>query len=197
MAVDALKSVPIPTLERPFGMELWPVFEKIWMTVRTFPPQNFRFVAGSTPMSTLKETATALIVYYIVVFGGRELMKRREPFTLAPLFKAHNLFLTVLSGGLLALFIEQLLPTVVNHGVFYAICDADGGWTHRLVTLYYLNYVTKYIELIDTVFLVLKKKPLSEHECRLGGSLLTRAQPSCTPTTTAPPRCSATPSSSA
>ena len=161
MSTDALKSVSWPTLDRPFGIEMWPVFEKIWGSVRDFPPQNFRFVPGSTPMSTLKETIAVLTAYYIIIFGGRELMKRREAFKFNPIFKAHNLFLTILSGGLLILFIEQLLPTVVRKGIFYSICDADGGWTHRLVTLYYLNYITKYIELLDTVFLVLKKKPLS------------------------------------
>jgi hypothetical protein len=38
----------------------------------------------------------------------------------------------------LALFIEQLLPTVVRNGVFFAICDHKDGWAKELVTLYYV-----------------------------------------------------------
>lgn len=51
----------------------------------------------------------------------------------------HNFYLTVISGSLLALFIEQLLPTVWRNGVYYAICDHEGGWTDELVILYYVS----------------------------------------------------------
>ena len=134
-------TIHTPSLEFPFGVELWPIFEKAWLQIRSFPPQNFQFVPGATPMSTLKETAVALIAYYLIVFGGREMMRNREAFKFPTIFKIHNLFLTLVSGSLLALFLEQLLSTVVNKGIFYAICDADGGWTNRLVTLYYVSMV--------------------------------------------------------
>lgn len=140
MSADALKAVPfpLPTLDRPFAIELWPLFEKLWTSFRSFAPQDFRFVPGTTPMSTLKETAAVLISYYIIVFGGRELMRNRPAFELNALFMIHNLGLTMISGTLLALFIEQLLPTVWRHGVFFAICNENGGWTKELVTLYYV-----------------------------------------------------------
>ena len=93
-------------------------------------------------MSTLGETAAVLASYYIIVFGGRELMKNRRAFSFNPIFMAHNLVLTVISGGLLTLFLEQLIPTVWRNGIFYAICDKDGGWTSRLVTLYYVRSFT-------------------------------------------------------
>jgi fatty acid elongase 3 len=51
----------------------------------------------------------------------------------------HNFYLTAISGVLLALFIEQLFPTVVQHGVFFSICNHKGGWTKELVTLYYVR----------------------------------------------------------
>ncbi|KAI5299997.1 cytochrome c1 [Ascosphaera pollenicola] len=150
-----------PSLDAPFGVHLWPLFDQAFDAVKGYPASAFRFVAGATPMSTLKETTTALISYYVIIFVGRELMRNREPFKLRGLFIVHNLILTLISGILLSLFIEQLLPTLVRGGVFYSICNHDGGWTQPLVTLYYLNYLTKYLELLDTVFLVLKKKPLT------------------------------------
>jgi len=92
-------------------------------------------------MSTFKETATMLITYYIVIFGGREIMKKRNPLKLNALFMIHNFYLTAISATLLALFIEQLLPTIWRHGVFHAICDHQGGWTQPLIVLYYVSRV--------------------------------------------------------
>ena len=136
---DLKSLIHTPSLDHPFGIEVWPIFEKAWLQVRAFPPQNFRFVPGQTPMSTLKETATVLIAYYVIVLGGREVMRNREAWKFPTIWKLHNFILTAISAALLLLFVEQLLPTVVRKGVFYAICDADGGWTNRLVTLYYVS----------------------------------------------------------
>ncbi|KAL3957621.1 hypothetical protein ACCO45_008199 [Purpureocillium lilacinum] len=159
------EQLPLPTLDRPFGIHLWPIFDKAWTAVLGYPTDEFKFVPFETPLSTLKSSAIFIVVYYIVILGGRELMRNREPFKLKTLFLIHNFYLTAISGILLALFIEQLLPTVVRHGIFYAICDHNGGWTQPLVVLYYLNYLTKYLELLDTVFLFLKKKPLTFLHC--------------------------------
>lgn len=136
-----LKNVEVgmPTLERPFGIKLWDGFSKFWTAIFGYAPENFRFTVGETYMSTLQETIIALVAYYIIVFGGRELMRNRKPFVLNGPFMVHNFYLTVISGLLLLLFIEQLLPTLVNRGVFHAICSYNGGWTKPLVTLYYVS----------------------------------------------------------
>ena len=53
----------------------------------------------------------------------------------------------------------QIVPVVWKHGFFYAICN-NKSWTPRLETYYIINYLFKYWELADTMFLVVKKKPL-------------------------------------
>jgi fatty acid elongase 3 len=134
----------IPTLDRPFGVAMWPIFERVFTPLMGYKPQDFRFTSGVTTLSTFRHTATALVLYYIVVFGGRELMRGRPALKLNGLFKIHNLFLTLISGSLLVLFLEQLIPTVVRHGVFYGICDRTGGWTNKLVILYYVCWPPKW-----------------------------------------------------
>lgn len=139
MSVDALKNLPLPTIDRPFGVELWPIFDKAFEAVVGYPTQDFRFVEGVTPMSTFKETAIALVSYYVIIFGGREVMKNFNAQKLNTLFMIHNFVLTSVSAILLALYVEQLLPTVWRHGIFYAICRHEGGWTRQLVLLYYVR----------------------------------------------------------
>lgn len=134
----SLDTFPIPSLDRPFGVELWPTFVKVYSAVMGYSPTDFKFVPGVTPMSSLKETAITLGAYYTIVLGGRELMRNRKPFVINGLFMLHNFYLTAISAILLALFIEQLLPTIVRNGIFFAICDHKGGWTKELVILYYV-----------------------------------------------------------
>lgn len=40
-----------------------------------------------------------------------------------------------------------------------------------MITYYMMNYYIKYLELVDTVFLVLKKKPLGEQKITVCGEL--------------------------
>lgn len=138
----------------------WTYFDNVWTAVLGYPAEDFKFIPGETPLSTLKESLLLNIAYLVIIFGGREFMRGRPPLQLNTLFKFHNFALTAVSGVLLILFAEQLLPQLWRHGLYENICGPS-GWSQKLVVLYYLNYVTKYIELLDTFFLMVKKKPLS------------------------------------
>ena len=157
-------SFPIPTWDTPFGIQLWPIFDKVisQATNNKFIASQFQFISGHLPLSTLPEALMAITIYYIVIFGGDYIFKKFniKPFVLNGLFQIHNLFLTTLSFTLLILMCEQIIPMIYHHGLFYTICDIK-AWTQPLITLYYLNYITKFIEFIDTVFLVVKQKKLT------------------------------------
>lgn len=135
---DLLKQISLPSIERPFGIELWPIFDWAFTAIKGYHPQDFEFEPRVTPLSTMKESAIAILTYYLVIFGGREIMRNRPALKLNGLFMIHNFYLTAISGTLLLLFLEQLIPTVWKHGIFYAICDVKGGWTPSLVILYYV-----------------------------------------------------------
>ena len=103
-----------------------------------YPADKLDLTPGATPLLTLKETSAFLLSYYVIILGGREFMRSRPAFKLNDLFLIHNFYLTAISGGLLVLFLEQLIPTIWRDGVFDTICG-DGGWTQPLVTLYYVR----------------------------------------------------------
>ncbi|KAA8916930.1 hypothetical protein TRICI_000897 [Trichomonascus ciferrii] len=148
-----------PTVERPFGVYLWSLFDE---ATRHWAG-NFEFKPDSElPFSSTKEVVAGIVTYYVVIFGGRAVLTQlgAPVIRLNWLFRIHNFILTALSFLLLVLLFEQLFPILYHHGLLYSICDS-GSWTQPIVTIYYLNYLTKYYELFDTVFLVLRKKPLT------------------------------------
>ncbi|GAA5896519.1 elongation of very long chain fatty acids protein [Sporobolomyces salmoneus] len=132
-----LSSLPLPQL--PYAVQRW--------------------IPGQSPFSTHTEVVAALAAYLAIIFGGQFLMKGSKPYRFQPLFMLHNFLLSTGSGLVLALMLEEIIPIIYKHGWFYAICNND-AWTPRLETYYIINYYFKYWELADTVFLVVKKKPL-------------------------------------
>lgn len=159
-----MSTIQFPSFDVPFGIKLWPLFDAAVSkaTQGEFIPSQFAFVKGELPFSTFPPVAAIISTYYIVIFGGDYVFKKAgiKPFVLNGLFQIHNLFLTSLSFTLLVLMAEQLIPMIYHHGLFFAICHPQ-AWTQELVCLYYLNYLTKFTEFLDTVFLVVKQKKLT------------------------------------
>ncbi len=124
------------------------------------PHAYTHYVAGQTPISSPVAVAAALVTYLAVVFGLQLLVRDHAPRKLHNISQAHNVLLSGGSALLLALILEEVLPILWKRGLYEALCGEE-TWTRRLEFYYMINYYTKYVELLDTVFLVLKKKPLS------------------------------------
>jgi len=123
------------------------------------PTHYASYVQGKTPLSTTPAVVASLIFYLTIIFGVQAYMTNKQPQKLTTLFQAHNI---ILSGGsfvLLILMLEEVIPIMWTKGIFNAVCS-DEAWTPRLEFYYMINYYFKYLELIDTIFLALKKKPL-------------------------------------
>jgi fatty acid elongase 3 len=129
------------TVSGPINLSPWANFDNLWTSMMGYPAEDFEFRSGKTTLSTFKETITMIVLYLVVVFGGRELMKSRKPLHLNGPFMAHNFILTIVSGTLLVLFAEQLLPTLWKYGLYENICGGS-GWTRPLVVLYYVSKST-------------------------------------------------------
>lgn len=145
-------------------MSLWSTFNSTAsaLTNGRFVPDTFVFVPGEDVLSEWPAVTAAIASYYVIIFGGQALVRALgiPPLKMRPVVMVHNLLLTGLSLVLLLLLAEQLVPMLSEHGLYYSVCDT-GSWNQRMITLYYVNYLLKYFEFTDTVFLVLKHKKLT------------------------------------
>ncbi|WBW73378.1 fatty acid elongase Elo1 [Schizosaccharomyces osmophilus] len=120
---------------------------------------SFSFVVGKTHFSSFPTVAFLITGYYVSIFAGSRLMKNRSPIRLKKTFQYYNLVFSVTSSILALLIFEQVAPMIYQHGFFFSICN-EKAWSQPLLFLYYCAYISKFLELADTFFLVLRKKPL-------------------------------------
>ena len=119
------------------------------------------FSGSAMPFSTTSQVLLMLVLYLSVIFVLREWMRCRKPFAyINTLFVVHNYLLSSVSLVLLLFLLERIVPSIYNHGFVWTICSKEMMSDSTLLFLYYVNYLVKFYELLDTVFLVIKKRPL-------------------------------------
>ena len=152
-----LYSQNLPSLISP---DWW--LNKIFLLTTGKPKSAWRWIPGHTPFSTHLSVLVGFLGYLAMVFAIQYLMRlKKSPFKLRSLTSAHNLFLSLSSAFLFLGFLEQLIPVIIKHGFIWSICD-EFSWTQPMEVLYYINYLFKWVEFVDTLFLVLKKKNLGK-----------------------------------
>ncbi|KAJ3008007.1 hypothetical protein HKX48_008822 [Thoreauomyces humboldtii] len=146
--------------EKPLALTVFhPLFTNATLSTVGIHPEDFHF--EKVPLSTRPAVFKWFLVYLATVLTGQQLMRRfvKNPISVKPIFFLHNALLSAASLVLLVLFLELLVPMIWNNGPLWAICD-QAAYSPRMEFLYYINYLIKYYEFTDTIFLVLKKKKL-------------------------------------
>lgn len=142
-------------------MLLTPIFTNVFTKLTGQDPKDFRFKQGNVPLSQLHEVVFGFALYLTVVFSIQHIMKKHNPIRLKWLNFLHNCILCVGSAILVTLFMEIIIPMIYHHGFYYSICNpAARDPASGIEILYYINYLFKWYEFMDTVYLALKKKKL-------------------------------------
>ena len=99
------------------------------------------------------------VVYIILVHAGQSYMKNREKFHLYRSLVAWNIVLAIFSIVGAIRFLPSFATVLYNKGFEHSVCVQDysygvaGCWA-------WLFSLSKFVELIDTAFIVLRKQKL-------------------------------------
>lgn len=100
------------------------------------------YVPGKSPFSTLPVVSATLASYLAIIFGIREIMRNHPAQKLNTLFRIHNAFLTLGSGLLLALMVEEVASIWVKSGTYDTMCN-ERSWTpvsHSYFLLFFVYH---------------------------------------------------------
>jgi len=103
----------------------------------------------------------AMTAYLVVIAILYQWMKDRKPYELRWGLVIHNILLCLLSIIMLLGVTGKILEVLRYHGIFKLYCGVNEEEDLELFIWANVFYVSKYYELLDTVFLVLRKKQLT------------------------------------
>lgn len=115
----------------------------------------------------------AIVIYLTVITVLWVIMKDKKPFQLNTLLGLHNLFLCFLSTLMAGGIFYNVVSIFLTDGLYGAYCGSPPtdeplygqnyvyGANQKLFLWTNVFYISKYYELLDTVFVVLRKKELT------------------------------------
>lgn len=124
---------------------------------------NFEFVPHKTPIASIYHVAGAVAIYLLTLWVLRLWMSTRAtPFKLRRVGAMHNLILSGFSLVTLVVILYHFIPIWSSRGTFAIACDPNKDIYTRGPVLFwfYLFYLSKMYEFLDTVLQVLRKKNL-------------------------------------
>lgn len=128
---------------------------------------NFNFQELPPALNSFYLPLFGSLTYLAVIFGLQTVVKR--PMRLVLVTAIHNLFLCLLSLAMTLGILYNLYPIYKSGGLLMAYCGhtgpiAPGAIVHDRGAMNFwcfVFYFSKYYEMLDTVLLVLKKRPLT------------------------------------
>lgn len=120
---------------------------------------TFDWVPGVTPLSSINAPIIATIVYILGLYIVPVILKDRPAYRLSGWVAAHNLLLCVWSLIMFVAITYYIALWALRGGFFRIVCDPDELLaTGPHVFWYYIFYISKYYEFLDTLLQLLRKK---------------------------------------
>ena len=103
----------------------------------------------------------ACFLYLVVIFSGKKWMAGRPPFDLRAALTVWNTMLAVFSTTGFLVMGPSLIQHIMDEGFIHTVCNSRINEVPLLSFVTFLFVFSKLLELGDTVFIVLRKTPLS------------------------------------
>lgn len=94
--------------------------------------------------------------YFIVLYFGPRLMRHREPFSLKWIIIPYNLIMSLFNA-----YCFYRLVGITRFGSLIFDPDINGGFETNTIeeqNLIYMYWISKYVDMLDTIFFIMRKK---------------------------------------
>jgi elongation of very long chain fatty acids protein 4 len=105
----------------------------------------------------LSGPAVFTVLYLIMVFGGMRWMKNREEFQIKPYIFTYNLYQCILNVWCVLAMAHEIYTNPHFTGMWGNV-PQRGVAGFRISFLVWVHYNNKYVELLDTLWMILRKK---------------------------------------